>query len=246
MSLAVDTTKRNKKYVITYTLVGIACFVMFIVSILRYVYLNVLEPVPIFFYAMLVWILLLRCKPTYDVSVERKYLKIVKHDICKVFEIPYREIAAIFSYQPKLMRTVKFRYSYRLNSALDARTLWTLAWRRSFDDGSEANVRIYFKASKEVMDALAEKMPNRVNVPEELADFNMLVKEGVIVNNERKLKEAEAEILDKSVEQLKKPKRNKRCDGCIADFVDKSCRTIPHFAVSAVKLYSMKVRKLHR
>ena len=106
MSLAVDTTKRNKKYVITYTLVGIACFVMFIVSILRYVYLNVLEPVPIFFYAMLVWILLLRCKPTYDVSVERKYLKIVKHDIwgkTKVFEIPYREIAAIFSYQPKLM-----------------------------------------------------------------------------------------------------------------------------------------------
>ena len=41
------------------------------------------------------------------------------------------------------------------------------------------------------MDALAEKMPNRVNVPEELADFNMLVKEGVIVNNERKLREAE-------------------------------------------------------
>ena len=203
MSLAVDTTKRSKKYVITYTVVGIACFVMFIVSILRYVYLNVLEPVPIFFYAMLVWILLLRCKPTYDISVERKYLRIVKHTIwgkTKVYEIPYREIAAIFSYQ--LMRTVKFRYSYRLNSALDARTLWTLAWRRRFDDGSEANVRIYFKASKQVMDALAEKMPNRVNVPEELADFNMLVKEGVIVNNERKLREAEAEILDKSVEQL--------------------------------------------
>ena len=141
MSLAVDTTKRSKKYVITYTVVGIACFVMFIVSILRYVYLNVLEPVPIFFYAMLVWILLLRCKPTYDISVERKYLRIVKHTIwgkTKVYEIPYREIAAIFSYQPKLMRTVKFRYSYRLNSALDARTLWTLAWRRRFDDGSEA------------------------------------------------------------------------------------------------------------
>lgn len=205
MSLAIDTTKRSKKYVITYTVVGIACFVMFIVSILRYVYLNVLEPVPIFFYAMLVWILLLRCKPTYDISVERKYLRIVKHTIwgkTKVYEIPYREIAAIFSYQPKLMRTIKFRYSYRLNSALDARTLWTLAWRRRFDDGSEANVRIYFKASKQVMDALAEKMPNRVNVPEELADFNMLVKEGVIVNNERKLREAEAEILDKSVEQL--------------------------------------------
>ena len=81
MSLAVDTTKRSKKYVITYTVVGIACFVMFIVSILRYVYLNVLEPVPIFFYAMLVWILLLRCKPTYDISVERKYLRIVKHTI---------------------------------------------------------------------------------------------------------------------------------------------------------------------
>lgn len=203
MSLAVDTTKRSRKYVITYAIVGLACFVMFIVSIMRYVYLNILEPVPIFFYAMLVWIILLRCKPTYDISVERKYLKIVKHDIwgkTKVFEIPYREIAGIFSYQPKLMRTIKFRYSYRLNSALDARTLWTLAWRRSFENGSEANVRIYFKASKQVIAALAEKMPNRVDVPEEMADFNMLVKEGVIVAGEKTQKKAEAIILNRPEE----------------------------------------------
>ena len=58
------------------------------------------------------------------------------------------------------------------------------------------------------------KMPNRVNVPEELADFNMLVKEGVIVNNERKLREAEAEILDKSVEQLDAEEKNCQGNGC--------------------------------
>ena len=164
MSLAVDTTKRSRKYVITYAIVGLACFVMFIVSIMRYVYLNILEPVPIFFYAMLVWIILLRCKPTYDISVERKYLKIVKHDIwgkTKVFEI---------------------------------------AWRRSFENGSEANVRIYFKASKQVIAALAEKMPNRVDVPEEMADFNMLVKEGVIVAGEKTQKKAEAIILNRPEE----------------------------------------------
>lgn len=210
MSLAVDTTKRSKKYVIVYSVVALIFFGLLIVNILRYYYLGLLDPVAIFFYAMIIWILFLRCKPTYDVSVERKFLRIVKHTVwgkTKVFEIPYREIAGIFSYQPKLMRTVKFRYSYRLNSALDARVLWTLAWRRQMEGGNEANVRIYFKASKQVMQALAEKMPNRVDVPEEMADFNMLVKEGVIVNNERKLKEAEAQILDKTVEQIDKEEK---------------------------------------
>ncbi len=205
MSLAVDTTKRSKKYVIVYSVVVLIFFGLLVVNIMRYYYLGALDPIAIFFYAMIIWILFLRCKPTYDISVERKFLKIVKHTVwgkTKVFEIPYREIAGIFSYQPKLMRTVKFRYSYRLNSALDARVLWTLAWRRQMEGGNEANVRIYFKASKQVMQALAEKMPNRVDVPEEMADFNMLVKEGIIVNNARKVKEAEAQILDKSVEQI--------------------------------------------
>lgn len=205
MSLAVDTTKRSKKYVIVYSIVALACFVMFVVSIMRYYYLNIMEPVAIFFYAMLIWIIFLRCKPTYDISVERKFLKIVKHTVwgkTQVYEIPYREIAGIFSYTPKLMRSIKFRYSYRLNSALDPRTVWTLAWRRSFENGNEANVRIYFKASKQVMQALAEKMPNGVDVPEEMADFNMFVKAGVIVPSQTKIREAEAEILDKPLEQV--------------------------------------------
>lgn len=205
MSLAVDTTKRNKKYTIVYTIVALFCIALFVVNIVRYYYFGVLDPVALFFYAMIAWIVYLRCKPTYDIYVERKFLKIVKHTVfgtTKVYEIPYREIAGIFSYQPKLMRTIKFRYSYRLNSALDARTLWTLAWRRQFEGGSEANVRIYFKASKQVIDALSEKMPNRVNVPEEMADFNMLVKEGVIVNNKNIVQKAESQILEKPLEQI--------------------------------------------
>lgn len=205
MSLAVDTTKRNKKYIIVYSAVSILFLFLFGANIMRFYYMGAFDPVSTFFYAMIVWIIFLRCKPTYDVSVERKYLKIVKHTVfgtTKVFEIPYREIAGIFSYQPKLMRTIKFRYSYRLNSALDGRLLWTLAWRRQMDNGNEVNVRIYFKASKQVMAALSEKMPNRVDVPEDLVDLNMLVKEGVIVNKQKQVKEAEAQILGKSVEQL--------------------------------------------
>lgn len=205
MSLAVDTTKRSKKYMIVYGGVTIIFLALFAANILRYYYLGAFDPVATFFYIMIAWIIVLRCKPTYDISVERKYLKIVKHTVfgkTKVYEIPYREIAGIFSYQPKLMRTIKFRYSYRLNSALDARTLWTLAWRRPLDGGNETNVRIYFKASKQVMDALREKMPNRVDVPEDLVDLNMLVKEGVIVNKQKAVKEAEAQILGKTVEEI--------------------------------------------
>lgn len=39
-------------------------------------------------------------------------------------------------------------------------------------------------------------------MPEDLVDLNMLVKEGVIVNKQKQVKEAEAQILGKSVEQL--------------------------------------------
>lgn len=205
MSLAVDTTKRSKKYMIVYGVVTVIFLALFAANILRYYYLGSIDPVATFFYIMIAWIIVLRCKPTYDISVERKYMKIVKHTVfggTKVYEIPYREIAGIFNYQPKLMRTVKFRYSYRLNSALDGRTLWTLAWRRPMAGGNETNVRIYFKASKQVMDALKEKMPNRVDVPEDLADLNMLVKEGVIVNKQKAVKEAEAQLLGKTVEQI--------------------------------------------
>ncbi len=205
MSLAVDTTKRSKKYMIVYGVVTVIFLILFAAQIMRYYYMGALDPVATFFYIMIAWIIVLRCKPTYDISVERKYFKIVKHTVfgkAKVYEIPYREIAGIFSYQPKLMRTVKFRYSYRLNSALDPRLLWTLAWRKPLDDGNETNVRIYFKASKQVMDALREKMPNRVDVPEDLVDLNMLVKEGVIVNKQKAVRQAEAQLLGKTVEQI--------------------------------------------
>ena len=81
MSLAVDTTKRNKKYIIVYSAVSILFLFLFGANIMRFYYMGAFDPVSTFFYAMIVWIIFLRCKPTYDVSVERKYLKIVKHTV---------------------------------------------------------------------------------------------------------------------------------------------------------------------
>lgn len=206
MSIAADTSKRNKKNIIAFIVVGLVFFGLFVANIARYFYLGAFDPVATFFYLMIMVIVYGRTKPTYDVSVERKYFKIVKHGLFgknKVFEIPYREIAGIFVYKPELVRSVKFRHTYRMNSALDNRTVWTLAWRRPKKNSSEdENVRIYFKASKEVIAALSDKLPNKVAVPENLVNLEILKREGSISHNDEVIKRAEAEMLGISVEEM--------------------------------------------
>ena len=212
MSLATDTTQKDKKYVITFIIAALLFFVLFSINVLRYIYLGIFDGPPSFFYLMIIAIIYGRTKPTYDVAVERRAFRIVKHGIfgkTTVYEIPYRDIMGIFHYKPELVRSVKFRYTYRLNSALDSRTMWTLAWRRQEDNGKENNVRIYFKASKEVIRALSDKLPGKVDVPENLVNLEILAREGSVTYSPQDLKKAEELILEQE-ERMQNKKLKKQ------------------------------------
>ena len=62
---------------------------------------------------------------------------------------------------------ISFRRSFTLNSALDGRVVWVLAYRALNKKGKKENRRIFFKTSEEILDALEAHLPNKVRVKEE-------------------------------------------------------------------------------
>ena len=85
----------------------------------------------------------------------------------KVYDIPYREIAGVYKYKSSLAHPISFRRSFTLNSALDDRVVWVLAYRTLNKRGKKENRRIFFKASDALLDGLEQHLPNKVRIKEE-------------------------------------------------------------------------------
>ena len=61
---------------------------------------------------------------------------------------------------------MKFRRTHRMNSALDGRTVWAIAYKVGVSGKPEHYERIYFKPSDEMLEFLSGRMPGKVMVPE--------------------------------------------------------------------------------
>jgi len=61
-----------------------------------------------------------------------------------------------------------------MNSALDSRTVWILAYRTANKKGKMENRRLFIKTSNEMLDALAQKLPNKIRVTEEQVAIDYL------------------------------------------------------------------------
>lgn len=121
---------------------------------------------PIMIAAWVVW----RAGSKFTYEADKKMLRITKTGLfggTKQYEVPYRDIDGIFPYRPKLMSIIKTRRSFRLNSALDGRAVWAIAYEAPGWRGKTENRRIYFKPSEEMLKLLEEKMPSKVKVTEE-------------------------------------------------------------------------------
>jgi len=94
----------------------------------------------------------------------------------KAYEVAYKDISGIYNYKTNLVHVIKFRRTFRLNSALDNRPVWVMAYTAPGNRGKMENRRIFFKASDELLNLLAEKMPNRVKVKEEQVVLDILNK----------------------------------------------------------------------
>ncbi len=121
---------------------------------------------PILIAGWVVW----RAGSKYTCEADGKLLRFTKTGPfggVKVYEVPYRDIDGIFPYRPKLMSIIKTRRTFRLHSALDARTVWAIAYEAPGRKGRPENRRIYFKPSDAMLAFLHTHLPNRVWASEE-------------------------------------------------------------------------------
>ncbi len=151
--------------------VPIAYFlVMTLLSVYAWVKYGVVKPMDMFVYVLFLSVLAERAAGKYFYEVDDKYFKITKKSLfmgTKIFSVPLTDILGIYRYKAKLVGLLKFRHTNRLHSALDARTVWTMAYTETGKKGKPENSRNYIKPSDELLAFLETKMPGRVKVTEE-------------------------------------------------------------------------------
>ncbi len=134
------------------------------------------NPVEVFLNLMFIFVLVERIQAKYVCELTKGSIRITKKSLLgnQVHEVDYTDIVGIYKYKTGLVHVIKFRRTYRLNSALDNRIVWVIAYKAPGKGGKPENRRIYFKASDELLDLLDVKMPNRVRLQEETVAINML------------------------------------------------------------------------
>lgn len=159
-------TKKNTVAII-FSVMTLAAMLAF--TVYRWLDIGFLSPMEIMAELMIAFVLLDRAQARYTYELDKKVFRITKQGVFgkRVFEVPYRDVFGIYRYAPKLISVVKFSRTYRLHSALDGRMVWTLAYEENTGKGKKKNYRIYFKASDEFFNALNERLPNKVRIPEE-------------------------------------------------------------------------------
>ena len=117
---------------------------------------------------IILFALLDRAQGRYEYEADARCLKFRKRSWIgsKDIEVSYRDIIGIYKYKAKLIGYLKFRRTYRLNSALDGRMVWAIAYKVGVSGKPEHYERIYFKPSDEMLQYLSERMPGKVMVPE--------------------------------------------------------------------------------
>ena len=117
---------------------------------------------------IILFMLVERAQGRYQYDADARRILITKTSWLgkKNYEVSYRQIIGIYEYKAKLIGVLKFRRTFRLNSALDNRKVWVLAYKVSPSGKTEYNERIYFKPSEQMLELLSAKLPGKVMVPE--------------------------------------------------------------------------------
>lgn len=145
-------------------------------AIYKWVILGIRQPMEVFVYLMFALVLIERSYARYTCEVHPQFMRFKKHGLLgtKTVEVSYQSVGGIYKYKPQLMGIIKFRRSYRFNSALDNRRVWVLAYKVQNKKGKTENCRIYFKANEALFELMAEKMPGLVKIKEEQVLLEML------------------------------------------------------------------------
>ena len=159
----------SKKHTIIMSF-SVAIFVIFVIfSLYKWFVLGLFQPLELMAEALVLFVLIERMSAQYTYAMDEQVLRLTKRGLLGIVihEVPYHDIFGIYRYKPQLMGIIKFRRTYRFNSALDEQDVWTLAYTVSEFRGKIENRRFYFKPGAELLVALQIKLPNKVMIPEE-------------------------------------------------------------------------------
>lgn len=180
MDKLIETSQVHRKNIIVVGLAAALFLGMACLTLYGWVKWHIINPFELFVELLFVFVLLERAGGKYTYELDKRFLRITKDSILgsrRTFEVPYRDVIGIYRYKAKLIGVLKFRRTYRLQSALDNRPVWTLAYTAGGRRGKIENRRIYFKPSEAMLDALAEKIPGKVKVSEEEVVVSQVAKE---------------------------------------------------------------------
>lgn len=179
MSKIAEKTIVSRKNVIVIGIAVAAFLFLLFASVVRWMHGMPVTPFEIGSLLIILFVLLERAQPRYEYEADNRRLLLKKRGILgnRDIEVEYRQIVGIYAYKAALVSVLKFRRTHRMNSALDGRDVWVIAYKVWPSGKPEHNERIYFKPSEAMLEFLAGKMPGKVKVPETQVVIEALSKE---------------------------------------------------------------------
>ncbi len=186
MSIQYQEQSKHSKAGIALVSVFIAIAVLALAySLWRYMELGSVASAEILIEAIILFVLVSQAVGTYTFTLTDSVLIIDEVGLLgkKRMVIPYAMINGVYEFKQSIMPALKFRYKYRKLSSTDDRPVWALAY--SVVEGKKLkHGRVLLKAEQELFDALAQHIPNLVQVKEDQVVFHAYLREDAFKHGE--------------------------------------------------------------
>ena len=119
------------------------------------------KPMELFTELLLTLVLVGRATGRYDCELNDRELRIsgsMLPGFRRLYLIPYDQIVGLYRYAPQLVSAISFRHTRRLQSALDNRPVWTVAYTAPGKHGRPVHCRVYVKMSTEMLESLRGRL----------------------------------------------------------------------------------------
>ena len=154
-------------------------------SVWRYIEVGNVALAEILIEGMILFVLVSQAVGTYTFTLTESELIIDEIGLLgkKRMVIPYAMINGVYRFKQSIMPPLKFRYKYRKLSSTDDRLVWALA--HSVVEGKKLkHGRVLLKAEQEFFDALAQHVPNLIQVKEDQVVFHAYLREDAFKHGE--------------------------------------------------------------
>lgn len=170
MEKIVVESEARKKNVIVMAIAVAAFAALVVFTLYKWFALNIFQPLELMAAGLVLFVLVERMSAKYTYEMDKKVFRLIKRGLLGtvMHEVPYGSIFGVYRYKPQLIGVIKFRRTYRFNSALDGRDVWTLAYTVQGNKGKSQNRRFYFKPSSQLLAALQAKLPGKVTAEEQI------------------------------------------------------------------------------